>query len=101
VAWTVGVGDVSVVSGTLVCVSDHEGDWSPGCFAFEYAGEDFNEVAFFAGGSVSALSRFPSVEEDLNVFFAEGQSCRTAVNNCSEGFSMGFAPGGDFEFISE
>ena len=24
VAWTVGVGDVSVVSGTLVCVSDYE-----------------------------------------------------------------------------
>lgn len=42
-------------------------------FAFEYAGEDFNEVAFFAGGSVSALSRFSSVEENLNVFFAEGR----------------------------
>ena len=98
---TVGVCNISVVSGALVSVSHHQRNGGAGSFTFKNAGKDLDQVSLFAGSGITALTRFSSVKENLDIVFREREAGRTSVYYSSKGFSVGFAPGGYFKFISK
>ena len=96
---TIGVSDVAVIPGTLVCVSDYELDRSSGCFSLKDTREDLYKIAFLTCGGVAALTRLTAVKEFLDIFFVERKTGRAAVYDSSESLAMGFSPGGNGKMI--
>ena len=97
----VGICDISIIPGTLVCIFYHQGDGSAGSFPLEDSGKDFYEIALFTGRGITALAGFSSVKKNLDIFLAERKACRTSVHNSSKCLAVGFPPGGDCKFISK
>ena len=98
---TVGICDISVISGTLIGIADQKRDWCAGSFSLKNSGKDLNQISFLTGSCVAALAGFPPVKKNLDIFLAEREARRAAVENRTDGLAMRFTPGGNYEFFSE
>ena len=76
---------IGVVITMLVFVEHDERNRGTGRFPFENAAQDLHLVLFVAGGGHFALSGAPAIQEFLDVLFAKGDACRTAVQHGADG----------------
>ena len=98
---TIGVCDISVISGTLICIADQKRNWSTGSLSFKNSGKDLHQIAFLTGSCITALTGLSPVKKNLDIFFTERKTCGTAVENGTDGLAVRFSPGGNHEFFSE
>ena len=94
----IGICDVSIIPGTLVCVADQKRNRGSGGFSLENARKDLDQIAFLKGGFVTNLTGFTEVKKNLDILLAEGKSGRTAVKNSTDRLYLRFAPGGNYDF---
>ena len=98
---TVGVCDISVISGTLVGIADQKRNWCAGSPSLKNSGKDLYQISLLAGSCITALTWLSPVKKNLDIFFTEREACRAAVENRTDSFAMRFSPGGNYEFFSE
>ena len=94
-------GNLRIILGTLGFIVYDHGDRCACGTTFKDTGEDFHGIVFFTRSGKSALPRLASVQILLNICFGEGQTCRTAVNDDTDTFAVGFSPGCDTENIAK
>ena len=93
-AWAIVGCDVTIIFGFLILIPYHHRDRSTSGFSFEYTRKDFYSVTFFSWCCKLGLARFSSVQENLDVIFAQRKTSWAAVYYHTESFSMRFAPSG-------
>ena len=95
------VSDIVVVGRVLVGIFDDETDGLPGGATFENSGEKFDFIFFVASGNDSRLSGATAIEFELDFIDVDRQVCGNAVDDATDGSSVGFAERGEREDDSE
>ena len=85
--------DLFVVVRALVGVFDQQADRCAGGDALEHARQDAHAVRFTTLAGVSGGARAATFDVTLDVFFREGQSGRTAVDDAAERRTVALAEG--------
>ena len=85
---TVGICDISVISGTLIGIADQKRDWCAGSPSFKNSGKDLYQISLLAGSCITALTGLSPVKKNLDIFFAERKACGTAVENCTDSLAV-------------
>lgn len=93
----VGGGEVTVIRGVLVLVSNDESDGSAGGFSFEESTEPFDLIGLFARCRKFRLTGPSSIQLSLDGFDVQLESSRTAIDDSSQCLSMRFSKRREFE----
>ena len=96
-----GVEQVAVVLAALVGVLDQQADRRAGGQAFVDARQDLDRIGLVALGHVAAGAGAAAVELGLDVFHAQRQAGRTAVDHAADGRAVAFAEIGDAKQVAE
>lgn len=97
----VGLGDLAVVLGAGVLVSDQDRDRRAGGLAFKEPGQDLGLVGLLALRDQPALARSPAVELGLDQRFGDGEPGRTAIEDGDEPGAVGLPGGGEAERLAQ
>ena len=82
-----------IVAAMLVFVKNRERYRRTRSLALEHAAQYAHLVFFVAGGGRLVLAGSSSIQQNLDVFFGEGEAGRAPVKDRADGRSMRFAPG--------
>ncbi|MDB6067936.1 MAG: hypothetical protein JWR26_4144 [Pedosphaera sp.] len=94
-------GHFRIGLGTSILIFDPKTDGGAERLAFKRAGEDLDDVRFFARRDDFGLAGPPAVEVRLNVRFREFQARRAAIHNHTDAAAMGLAPRRDTEEMTK
>ena len=92
---------IVVVGGVLVGVPDHETDGRARRLSLVDAGEELDLVALLARRSQPRLAGPPTVQFLLDALEIELDTSRTAVDDASDGRTVGLTEAGEPEDVSE
>ena len=90
-------GDIPVILGPLILVTDHQLDWMTGRMTLEHARQDFDRVRFTSLRRVLVLARFTPVQPMLNLAGVNFDTGRTAIDGGPQSGPVTFTPCGNAE----
>src|SRR5688572_26238219 len=97
----VGRFHLRVSVGACVLVQHQDGNRRAQRAALEYAGENLAAVSFVARSDDPALTGPTAIKLALDVFFAQLNSRRAAIDDNTDATAMRFAPGGNAKELAE
>ena len=87
------IGQVAVITRTLILVGNIKGYWRALAQAFENAGQKMKGVGFPARRASKPLARLAQVKLALDVLLIYGNAGGAAVQNAANGRAVGFTKG--------